>query len=86
MDRLAPWGEWVKKIQPRYYKGERGNKSCGPKLMLRICVLKNLYNLAEMNEIIDSRAFSTFGRVDSRSQILDARHGTVEGEEEHEAE
>ncbi len=26
MDRLVPWGEWVKKIQPHYYKGERGNK------------------------------------------------------------
>ena len=26
MNRLAPWGEWLKKIEPHYYKGERGNK------------------------------------------------------------
>ena len=26
MDRLVPWGEWVKKIQPHYYKGERGEQ------------------------------------------------------------
>ena len=30
MDRLVPWGEWVNKIQPHYYKGERGNKPYGP--------------------------------------------------------
>ena len=28
MNLLAPWGEWVKKIQPHYYKEERGNKPC----------------------------------------------------------
>lgn len=28
MSRLAPWGEWVEKIQPYYDKGERGNKPC----------------------------------------------------------
>ena len=25
MNRLAPWGEWVKKIEPYYDKGKRGN-------------------------------------------------------------
>ena len=34
MDRLVPWGEWVKKIQPHYYKGERGNKPYDLELML----------------------------------------------------
>ena len=74
MDRLVPWGEWVKKIQPHYYKGERGNKPYDVELMLRIHVLQNLYNLADMavmNEIIDSRAFSAFCRVDSSNQIPD---------------
>ena len=33
MDRLVPWGEWVKKIQPHYYKGERGNKPYDLELM-----------------------------------------------------
>ena len=74
MDRLVPWGAWVKKIQPHYYKGERGNKPYDLELMLRIYVLQNLYNLADMaamNEIIDSRAFSAFCRVDSSNQIPD---------------
>ena len=74
MDRLVPWGEWVKKIQPHYYKGERGNKPYDLELMLRIYVLQNLYDLADMavmNEIIDSRAFSTFCGVDSSNQIPD---------------
>ena len=74
MDRLVPWGEWVKKIQPHYYKGERGNKPYDLELMLRIYVLQNLYNLADMaamNEIIDSRAFSAFCHVDSSNQIPD---------------
>ena len=74
MDRLVPWGEWVKRIQPHYYKGERGNKPYDLELMLRIYVLQNLYNLADMaamNEIIDSRAFSAFCRVDSSNQIPD---------------
>ena len=74
IDRLVPWGEWVKKIQPHYYKGERGNKPYDLELMLRIYVLQNLYNLADMaamNEIIDSRAFSAFCQVDSSNQIPD---------------
>ena len=74
MDQLVPWGEWVKKIQPHYYKGERGNKPYDLELMLRIYVLQNLYNLADMavmNEIIDSRAFSAFCQVDSSNQIPD---------------
>ena len=74
MDQLVPWGEWVKKIQPHYYKGERGNKPYDLELMLRIYVLQNLYNLADMaamNEIIDSRAFSAFCGVDSSNQIPD---------------
>ncbi len=60
MNRLIPWGEWVKKIQPHYDKGERGNKLYGLKLMLRIYVQQYPYNLADitaMNKIIDSHAF-----------------------------
>lgn len=74
MDRLVPWGEWEAKIKPHYYKGERGNKPYDLGLMLRIYVLQNVYNLADMavmNEIIDSRAFSAFCQVDSSNQIPD---------------
>ena len=27
MDRLIPWGEWVKKIEPYYYKGSAATSS-----------------------------------------------------------
>ena len=33
MDRLVPWDEWVKKIEPYYYQGERGNKPYDLELM-----------------------------------------------------
>lgn len=70
MDRLVLWGEWVKKL----HEGELGNKPYDLKLMLRIYVLQNLYNLTDMvvmNEIINSQAFSAFYCVDSSNQIPD---------------
>ena len=42
--------------------------------MLRVCVLQHLYDpvdMAAMNAIIDSRAFSAFCGADSRSGIPD---------------
>ena len=33
MDHLVPWAEWVKKIEPYYYRGERDNKPCDLELM-----------------------------------------------------
>ena len=42
--------------------------------MIRLYLLQNLYNLSDMgtrNEVIDSRAFSSFCRVSSRNQIPD---------------
>ena len=74
MDHLVPWGEWVKKIESYYYKGECGNKPYDLELMLRIHVFQNLYNLADMavmTEVIDSRAFSQFCGVESSNQIPD---------------
>ena len=74
IDHIVPWSEWVAIIKPHYYKGERGNKPYDLELMLRIHVLQNLYNLADEAtacEIIDSRAFSQFCRVDSSNQIPD---------------
>ena len=43
-------------------------------LMLRIHLLKNLYNLSDeetQNEVIDSRAFSDFCDVESSYQVPD---------------
>ena len=74
INSIVPWGEWISKIQPHYYKGERGNKPYDLELMLRIYVLQNLYDLSDMGtvaEVIDSRAFSDFCRVDSSNQVPD---------------
>jgi IS5 family transposase len=74
MDRLIPWGEWIGIIKPHYYKGERGNKPYELETMLRIHLLQELYDLADMavmNEVIDSRAFSQFCGVDSSNQVPD---------------
>lgn len=74
IDRIVPWGEWVKKIKPYYYKGERGNKPYDIELMLRIYVLQNLYDLSDMGvkvEVIDSRSFSDFCGVDMPQQVPD---------------
>ena len=72
MDRIIPWGEWITLVQPCYYKGERGNKPYDLELMLRIYILQNLYDLSDegtVAEVIDSRAFSDFCRVDSNNQV-----------------
>lgn len=72
IDRIVPWGEWIEEIKPCYYKGERGNKPYDLKLMLRIYLLQNLYDLSDMAtvaEVIDSRAFSEFCGVDSSNQV-----------------
>ena len=72
INRIIPWGEWITLIQPCYYKGERGNKPYDLELMLRIYMLQNLYDLADeatVAEVIDSRAFSDFCRVDSSNQV-----------------
>ena len=72
MDRIIPWGEWIALIQPYYYKGERGNKPYDLELMLRVYILQNLYDLSDegtVAEVIDSRAFSDFCRVDSSNQV-----------------
>lgn len=72
MDSLIPWDEFLGIIRPYYYEGVYGNKPFDLELMLRIYILQNLYDLADMkamNEIIDSRAFSEFCGVDSPNQV-----------------
>ena len=48
MDEIIPWKIFVALIQSCYYKGERGNKPYPLELMLRIFILQNLYDLADM--------------------------------------
>ena len=72
MDRIIPWETFIALVQPHYYKGERGNQPYPLELMLRIFVLQNLYDLADMkvmNEIIDSRAFTAFCCINSPDEV-----------------
>ena len=74
MDRIIPWATFVTIVQPYYYKGERGNKPYPLELMLRIFILQNLYDLADMkvmNEILDSRAFTSFCCINSPDEVPD---------------
>ena len=67
MDKLILWSEWMRIIRPHYYKGARSNKPYELELMLRIHLLQELYDLVDiavMNEVIDSRAFSEFCDID----------------------
>lgn len=48
MERIIPWSEWMGIIEPHYYKGERGNKPYELEIMLRIHLLQELYDLADM--------------------------------------
>jgi len=72
MDSIIPWDTFVKEIEPYYYKGERGNKPYPLELMLRIYMLQNLYDLADMKvmyEILDSRAFTEFCCINSPDEV-----------------
>ena len=74
MDSIIPWDTFVKEIEPYYYKGERGNKPYPLELMLRIYMLQNLYDLADMKvmyEILDSRAFTEFCYINSPDEVPD---------------
>jgi len=74
LERFIPWATFMKLIEPCYYKGEHGNKPYPLELMLRIFLLQNVYNLADMkvmNEVIDSRAFSMFCGVNSPDEVPD---------------
>ena len=74
MDSVIPWETFVKEIEPYYYKGERGNKPYPLELMLRIYMLQNLYDFADMKvmyEILDSRAFTEFCCINSPDEVPD---------------
>jgi len=74
IERIIPWDTFIGIIEPCYFKGERGNKPYPLELMLRIFLLQNLYDLADMRimtEVIDSRAFSEFCGVTSPDEVPD---------------
>lgn len=74
MERIITRGEWMALIRPSYYEGECGNKSYDLERMLRVYLIQNLYDLFDMatvTEVIDSRAFSEFCGVKSNYQVPD---------------
>lgn len=74
LERIILWTELIELVEPHYYKGERGNKPYPLELMLRIFILQNVYTLADMavmNEVIDSRAFSNFCGISSPDEVPD---------------
>ncbi|MCQ2416351.1 MAG: IS5 family transposase [Oscillospiraceae bacterium] len=74
MDAIIPWSNFITLVKPFYYKGERGNRPYELELMLRIFMLQNFYDLADMkamNEILDSRAFASFCCISSPDEVPD---------------
>ena len=74
VDSIIPWVAKVKIVDPYYYKEEHGNRPYQLKLMLRIFILQNLYNLADMKamyEILDSRAFGEFCIMSTHNDFPD---------------
>lgn len=72
LESIIPWEIFIKIIKSSYYKGELGNKPYPLELMLRIFILQNVYDLADMavmNEVIDSRAFSNFCGINSPDEV-----------------
>ena len=66
IERIIPWDTFIGIIEPCYYKGERENKPYPLELMLRIFLLQNLYDLADMRimtEVILPQ------RIERRSEI-----------------
>ena len=75
INRITPWNELTELVEPHYYEeGRPGNQPYSLRLMLRIYVLQNCYDLADdamRDEVIDSRAFSDFCEVQSSNQVPD---------------
>jgi IS5 family transposase len=42
LESIIPWDNFIKIIQPSYYKGELGNKPYPLELLLRIFILQNV--------------------------------------------
>lgn len=72
LESIIPWEIFIEIIKPSYYKRELGNKPYPLELMFRIFILQNVYDLADMavmNEVIDSRAFSNFCGINSPDEV-----------------
>lgn len=64
----------IKIVEPYYYKRERSNSTYPLELMLRIFILQNLYDLADMKvmyKILYNRAFGEFCCVSTPDDVPD---------------
>lgn len=63
MDEIIPWDHWIGIIQPYYCNNKRGRKPISIKVMLRMYLMQNWFNLSDegMEEAIyDSYAMRSF--------------------------
>jgi len=84
MDRVIPWNEIIRVIQPHYYDGKTGRKPMKLELMLRIYFLQQWFNLGDPTveeAVYDRISFQKFLRIDlmndpipDETTILNFRH------------
>lgn len=76
MDKIIPWSDWVKIIEPSYYEGKQGRPPRGIELMLRMYLLQIWFKLSDEgveDAINDSYAMRKFMRINFiDSQVPDA--------------
>lgn len=73
MEKVVPWADLVRLIEPHYPKGERGRPPIGIERMLRIYFLQQWYSLADElleETIYDSQAMRGFLGIDLGSESV----------------
>lgn len=76
MDKLVPWAEFCKVIEPHYPKAGNGRPPIGLERMLRMYFIAHWFNLADEaceDALYDLAAFREFCRIDlGRERVPDA--------------
>lgn len=76
MDKLVPWAEFCKAIEPYYPKAGNGRPPIGLERMLRMYFIAHWFNLADEaceDALYDVEAFRKFCRIDlGRERVPDA--------------
>ena len=76
MDKLVPWAEFCKAIEPYYPKAGNGRPPIGLERMLRMYFIAHWFNLADEaceDALYDVEAFREFCRIDlGRERVPDA--------------
>ena len=76
MDAVVPWGDWVKLIEPHYYRNKRGRRAVPLETMLRMYLLQVWFHLSDEgveDQVNDSFAMRQFMGLDfGTQQVPDA--------------